>query len=200
MRRATPLETALGAAMALAVVGLSGCTTLQQLAALRQVDFRLEGVSGVRLAGVELASVDRYTDLSLSEVASVVQAVSQRSLPLDLRLDVTGENPADNATDARLLRMDWTLLLDRRETVSGVVSDAVLLPPGSRRPIPVTVSMDLMTFFDGSARELVDLALAIAGRGDGVEVALRAMPTVDTALGPIRYPDPITIARVDAGR
>jgi hypothetical protein len=186
--------------LALAAALLSGCTTLQQLGALRHVDFRLDGVSGVRLAGVDLAAVDSYSDLSLRQVASVVQAVSRNSLPLELRLDVTGENPADNPTDARLLELDWTLLLDDRETVSGVVSQPVVLPPGSRRPIPVAVSLDLMTYFDGGARELVDLALAIGGRGEPVEVALRALPTIDTALGPIRYPEPITIARVDVGR
>ena len=189
--------------LALVLPGLllvSGCATLQQLTALRQVDFGLEGVSGVRLAGVDLAHVSSFRDLSFADGAALVRAVSNGRLPMDLRLELTGENPADNPTEARMVRMDWTLMLEGRETVSGVFTDEVVMPPGTRRPIPLDVSLDLVEFFEGSAEDLVELALAFAGQGgESKEVAVRAMPTVDTALGPIRYPGPITIVKTRLG-
>ena len=173
----------------------TGCATLQQLAALRSVDFGFDSVSDVRLAGVDLARVDSYDDLSIADAARLAMAIARDELPLDMRLQLTGENPAENTTDARLVRMDWTLLLDARETVSGVFDQEVVLPPGQVRPIPLDVSLNLVDFFEGSAVDLVELALAVAGQGDAKQVGVRATPTVNTALGPIRYPEPITIER-----
>ena len=179
----------------------ASCTTLQQLVALRHVDFHLDGVAQARLLGIDLVRVDSYADLSLVEIGRVASALTSGELPLDVTLDLSGENPPDNAAEARLVRMDWTLLLDGQETVSGLMSDPVTFPPGARRGFQVDLRLDLIEFFDGGAREMLDLALAIAGQGgDGTEVALRVLPTVDTALGPIRYPEPITLVRADVGR
>ncbi|MEX2465685.1 MAG: hypothetical protein WD995_02170, partial [Gemmatimonadota bacterium] len=61
--------------------------------------------------------------------------------------------------------------------------------------------LNLVEFFDGSARELAELAMALAGvGGESAEVAIRASPVVQTALGPIRYPRPITLIRTSVGR
>jgi hypothetical protein len=47
----------------------------------------------------------------------------------------------------------------------------------------------------------VNLALSLSGRGGApTEVTLRATPTIETALGPIRYPRPITIVTATTGR
>ncbi|NNM33114.1 MAG: hypothetical protein HKO53_08610 [Gemmatimonadetes bacterium] len=179
----------------------SSCSTLQQLVALRHVDFSLDGVAEARLVGIDLVRTGSYSDLTLVDVGRVANALATRDLPLDLRLALSGENPPDNPAEARLVRMDWTLLLDGRETVSGVVDDPVAFPPGTRSDFHVDVNLDLGEFFDGTVRELLDLAIAVAGgEGDGTEVALRVLPTVDTALGPIRYPEPITLVRTEVGR
>ena len=184
------------AAVLLAASAVAGsCTTLQQIVALRQVEFSLDGVTDVRLAGVPLSRAATQ-DLTLVDVSRVASAMSSGNLPLDLRLRLSGENPADNPTEARLVRMDWTLLLDDTETVSGVLEEPVSFPPGDRRPFSLGVSLNLVEFVDGNVRELVDLAQAVAGqRGDGTEVALRVTPTVDTPLGPIRYSETITLVR-----
>jgi hypothetical protein len=180
---------------------LSGCATLQQFAALRDVDFSVERVSGVRLAGIDLSQVRSYSDLSVADAGRLALAVSQRDLPMDLRVHLTALNPADNSADARLVRMDWTLLLQSRETLSGTFADETLLPRGQPTDVPISVRLDLIDFFEGSARDLFDLALDLAGRGGPPsQVALRAVPTVDTALGPIRYPQPITIVSREVGR
>jgi hypothetical protein len=121
-------------------------------------------------------------------------AVSREELPLEIRLQVLAENPADNTVDARLVRMDWTLLLHDRETLSGVFDGDVLLPPGEPRTFPVDVTLNLLDFFEGGARDLLELALSLSGRGgEPGNVVLEATPVVQTPLGPIRYPQPITI-------
>lgn len=182
---------ALASALVLVLLA-SGCATLHQLAALRKVDFSLDGVSGGTLAGVPIASAASYEDLGAADVARLAAALAQGRLPLEATVLVRASNPADNV-QARLLRLDWTLVLDDRETVSGTVDREYVLPPGKPVTVPVSVNVDLLDFFDRQLRPLVGLALAAAGPGDPHRVRLEATPTVQTALGPIRYPEPIRI-------
>jgi hypothetical protein len=182
------------------VATLSACATLQQIAALRSVDFTIDRVSNVRLAGVDMSGVSSYRDLGITDVGRLTLAVAQGELPMDFRLHLTAQNPADNGADARLVRMDWTLLLQGRETISGTFADETLLPRGRATDVPISMSVDLVDFFTGSAQDLIELALSLSGQGGSPrEVTLRATPVVDTALGSIRYPQPITIVSREVG-
>lgn len=173
---------------------LAGCATLRQVAALRSVDFHLDRIAEVTLAGVDLSSVRTPEDLSFADAARVTRAVTEGTLPLGFRLHVTAENPADNTVTARLIGMSWTLFLEGNETVSGTLEREYRLPPGEPRDIPLDVELDLLEFFDRSGPDLIDLALNLAGAGGSPkQVTLRAVPTVETAIGPISYPQPITI-------
>ena len=186
--------------LGLALVALAGCATLQQFVALRDVDFEVDRLTDVRLAGIDLARVTSYSQLSFGDAGRLMTAVSQSRLPMDFRVHLTALNPADNSVDARLLRMDWTLLLQDRDTLSGVFAEETLLPRGQPTDVPISVSLDLMDFFQGSAQDLLNLALSLSGQGGApTDVTLRATPTVDTALGPIRYPQPITIVSRQVG-
>ena len=188
------------AASLLCLTLLPGCATLQQVLALRDVDFELDRMANMSLAGVDLDRVRSYQDVSLSDVGRLTLAVSNGELPLRFDLHLLAENPADNSVDARLVRMDWTLLLQGRETVSGTFANETLLRPGQPTDVPIGIELDLVDFFDGNAKDLVDLALSLTGQGgEPKEVTLRATPTVDTAVGPIRYPGPITIVSRQVG-
>jgi hypothetical protein len=172
----------------------SSCATLQEIVALRNVDFSLDRVSDLRLAGIDLARIRTYDDLSFSDAGRLVLAVSQKRLDMDFQLHLLAENPADNTTDARLVKLDWTLLIQDQETLTGVFDGDVRLPPGEPTDVPIAIRMNLVEFFDGSAQELLELALALAGEGgEPKDIALRATPTINTPLGPMRYPQPITI-------
>ena len=189
------------AAVVLSLLALSGCATLQQIGALQQVDFSLRGVSQVRLAGIDFSQVRSFSDLSLSDAAALAAAVRDRDLPLSLQLDVVGSNPPDNYADARMVELDWTLFLEDRETVSGVVDREVVLPRGQPTSIPVNVSLNLVEFYEGNAQDLFELAQSLAGvGGEPKEVALEALPTVQTSLGPIRYPEPVRMSTTVGGR
>jgi hypothetical protein len=185
----------------MAVAALLGaCTTLQQVAALRRVDFDLDRVTEPRLAGVDVSRVRSYEDLNAAQIAAIGVALAREELPLSFRLHVRATNPADNAVTARLTRMEWELLLEDRETISGVLDQTYQLAPGVPADIPLEIRLDLLDFFDDNARELVDLALAAAGAGgEPTRVALRATPIIDTPLGAIRYPQPITIVNREIG-
>jgi hypothetical protein len=183
------------------VLAMAGCATLQQVMALRDVDFSFDRVADVRLADVQLDRVRSFSDLGLADAARLTAAVADRDLPLSLDVHLMAVNPEDNTVDARLVRMDWTLLIEGREALSGVFDDEVVLPPGQPRDVPFPVTLNLVEFVDGSARDLFELALSLAGvGGEPAELAIRASPVVQTVLGPIRYPQPITLVRGTVGQ
>lgn len=184
---------------ALAVLGvcLPACSTLQGLAALRGVDFMLDRVTGARLAGVDLSGISRASDLSLGDGTRVGAAIASRNLPLSFRVHVLAENPSGNPVAARLTQMDWTLVIDDTETISGRVAREFVLEPGEPTDIPIDVTLDLFDFYERSAADLIELALNVAGAGgEPQEVRLTAVPTIRTPLGAITYPRPIRIAAV----
>lgn len=185
-RRTRLFLTLAGAAL------LTGCATLQQIAALRDVAFSLAGTSGGTLAGVPIASSRSLDDLGPLDVARVAGALARGELPLEMTLLVRASNPADNV-QARLVALDWTLFLDDRKTVSGALDQEYVLPPGEPVSVPVQVRLDLVEFFGRQLDQVAGLALAVAGAGEPTRVRLEATPSIQTPLGPIRYPDPIRI-------
>lgn len=184
-----------------AVIMLSGCATFGQIRALDRVEFSIDGVSGVRLAGIDLSGLRAFADLGFTDGARLAAAWQSGNLPLFLEIQVLAENPADNSSDARMVRMDWTLFLEDRETISGFVGDEYVLPRGEATTIPVVVGLNLVDFYEGSARDLFELALSFTGLGgESKELVLRALPVIQTALGPITYPEPIRIVSGRVGR
>jgi len=181
-------------------LSLAGCATLGQIGALQNVDFALQGVSNVRLAGIDLNRVRSFSDLGFGDGARLVAAVANRDLPLELDVLVQADNPAENYADARLVRMDWTFLIEDTETVSGTLAEEFLLRRGEPTIVPIEVGMNLVDFYEGSAQDLFELAQSLAGVGGSPkELTVEALPTVETALGPIRYPSPLRLSTTVGG-
>lgn len=184
----------------LSIILLPGCATLQEVANLRKVEFGIDALTGLRIAGVEARGLASYEDLGALDVVRIGAAVGRGELPVSFTLDVLADNPAENGVNARMVAMDWTLLLEDRETISGIFEDEVVIAPGETRLIPIRIELDLVQFFDGNARDLVDIALSLVGEeGEAKNVSLRAVPTIQTPLGPLRYPEPITIVSTSTG-
>lgn len=190
----------LRAALPLLLLGAMSCATLQQVLALRQVEFALDGVRSGRLAGIDVSRVRSYRDLSAVDLARIGLALSRDELPLEFQVDVGATNPADNQTAATMTRLAWTLHLNDRETIHGVVDSSVTMPAGSKAVIPIRMRLNVLEFFDGPAEDLVDLVASLVGlEADPTRITLRAVPTITTPLGPITYPAPITIVSRTVG-
>ena len=190
MLRHTPLVCA-----ALAVLLLApGCTTISQLAALRQVDFDLGGVQNGLVAGVDLDRVAQSRSLGVTDLARLTAAAATGSVPLRFTLNVDAENPSENATAAQLVQLDWTLFLNDTETVSGIYNDDRLIQPGATTVLPIAMELDLARFFGRNVGDLSNLIVNLAGGGGSPsDIRLEARPTIQTSLGPIRYPGTISI-------
>jgi hypothetical protein len=186
-------------ALALVLVVLAGCRSIREVANLRNVNFRIDRVEDARLAGIDLSGIETYGDVGASDMLRLSAAIADGEMPLDFTVHVAAENPSANSMNARLTKMDWTLLLEDEETVSGTFDREVVLRPGEPQDVPVEVKVDLVRFFDDNLRSLVNLALAVSG-GETSNVKLRVQPTIRTPVGPMKYPDPITVVDEDVGR
>src|SRR5262245_56074273 len=109
---------------------LSDCATLRQIAALGQVDFALDRVGEVRLAGVPVEGRRSLGDLSITDAAKVATAVAQRAVPLTFTAHVGAENPSTNSVSARLVALAWTAYIQDRRTVSGGLDREYVMAPG----------------------------------------------------------------------
>lgn len=184
----------------LPVLFLSGCATLREVAALRQVDFRLAGVDDPMLAGISLKDVRSYQDIGFIEAGRLALALASKDLPLTFTLKVRAENPATNTVPARFVGMAWTLFLQDKETIRGTVDQDIVLQPGEPQDVPVVVGLNLIEFFDGGVQDLVNLASSLTGKeGASTNIRLELLPTINTSLGPIQYPKPITVVNRQVG-
>jgi hypothetical protein len=184
-----------------AAVIAAGCATTRQFLALRRVNFDIDNVARVLVAGVPVERVRSYNDLGALDIARLAAAATRGEIPLEFDLLVGGENPADNNTTARLVRLSWTLLLNGTETISGNIDTAYTFEPGARTVMRVPIRLDLVRFFRSSGRDAFEVACGLANLGGcrPTEIQVRAMPTVDSRLGPIEYDQPITILRRTVG-
>jgi hypothetical protein len=166
-----------------------GCATVRGVSALREVDFEPDRVTGVRLAGMPLDHVRSVEDVSPAEVALVAAGALAGSVPLECQVIVRASNPATNPVAAQILRMDWTLLLDGKDTVGGRLDRRYTIAPGQTVEVPVHVAVDLADVVGRHAGTLIRLGVALAeGRDGPVDLRLRVAPIVDTPLGGMRIP------------
>ena len=189
-----PRLVSLGTLLLAVLLAVPGCTTLQQVAALRNVDFELDRLSDGFVAGVDLDRLRTGGQLGAADLARLGAAAATGEVPLRFVLHVGAENPADNPVAAQLVSLDWTLFLDGTETISGVYNDDRRIAPGAAVDLPIAMELDLARFFGRNVSDLAQLVGNLAGVSSQRQtVRLDARPTVNTQFGPISYPGVISI-------
>lgn len=180
----------------------NGCAQLGALADLKRLQFKLDNVSGFRLAGVDVSRAASKGDIGFADVANLTTSILQKRMPASFTLNVAARNPNDasggrQATNLFLRKIAWTLIIDDRTTISGVTDQRLQIPgTGQTVNIPLTMELDLYKFFgDRGVDDLINLGLAIGGRnGSASRLKLSARVTVEVPpLSPIEYPGDITI-------
>lgn len=189
------LRRHLGPIALIAVV--AGCATLQQIAALQHVTFSFAGVSDVRIAGVRLSPNATYGSLGAANLARLGAALLAQDVPLEMIAHVDAKNPQENSVAAHMVALDWTMFLEDRRLLSGGLAEPVIIEPAHTSDVPLSVRLDLMQILTGTAaQDAFDTAMSIAGYGTvQKDLRLELSPTIDTSIGPIRYPSPIVVHR-----
>ena len=180
---------------------LAGCGTIRSVNALRDVDFELDRVNDVRVAGIPIDARHAAAEVPPDETAMLAATALSGHLPLACEVMVRATNPPSNPVTAELVRMDWTLLLDGRKTVGGRVARRYTIPPGESVDVPVHVAVDLFDVLGHQLPTLLRLAAALSGDGRSpVDARLQLNPYLDTPLGSMRFPHAITVPLDRVGR
>ncbi len=176
---------------------MGGCDILEQagqVANLAKCEFRLKNVDQLRLAGVNIQQVNKLSDLTFMDAAKITAAATGGNLPLNFTLNVETKNP--NSTIAGLNRLDWILLIDNIEMVSGVNEQRIQIPAnGGTSIIPLTIGINLKEALQGkSADAIANFGLNLAGAGNKPSrITLKARPSIMVGGRSIAYPGYITV-------
>lgn len=174
----------------------SSCSVFQQTSEMKtfaKCDFRLESVSDLRLAGVNLQNKNSVSDLGFMDLTKITAAVAGGTLPMTFDLNVLARNP--NPALAAMNRLDWILLIDDIEMTRGILNQRIEIPPNSITTFPVSMNFDLMKVMSGKSGDaLLNFALNLNGTGGKpTRVKLKARPTILVGTKMLEYPGYITI-------
>ncbi len=180
-----------------------GCSVLNDLTSMRNVQFRIGSISSVNIGGIPVLNKKKVTDFSVSETISLASKVASKSLPLSLTVNLEARNPNEpsdnrvtNNAIATLQSLEWRLLIDDVPTIQGIVNGPISIPAGGTSiAIPISTELELFSFFEERGYAgMAKLAFALANPGESsVSVKLDAKPMIQTFLGTMSYPGRITI-------
>lgn len=168
---------------------------------ISKLQFKLDNVTGFRLAGIDLSNKSSIKDISVMDGLKLTNAFATKSFPAEFVLNVGAKNPNDGTqgnrqSDATITSLDYRLLIDDVPTISGDITAPIGIPGnGQSVNIPLRMGLDLYKFFgDRGYESIANLALAIGGvSGSSARLKLDMKPTVKTAIGPITYPSRLTV-------
>jgi hypothetical protein len=106
-----------------------------------QVLYRLNFVDEARLGGQDILFVRQASDLTSPQQAKLQAALQSGALPLKMRMRVYARNSSKE--NIQLKQLDYQLLLDGKEWLSGRTGAAVDIEPSSIVTLPVNVDMNL---------------------------------------------------------
>ena len=187
------------------------CNTVKELAKqeiskqvinLQKCEFKLDNVVNFKVAGIDISKISNIKDISLLDAAKLVQTFNSKKVPVSFTLNVAAHNPNDGTSGTTkslvtLQKLDWSLLVDGIQTITGAVNQPIDIPSSSEQKtiIPLDMGLDLYEFFGNKGYEsLINVALAVGGVGGSAsKLTLNAKPTISTPFGPIEYPNEIQI-------
>ncbi len=173
-------------AAVLALGLFTSCNVVKELGQavtnLSRCSFKLDGIGDFQVAGISLTG---KTNLGFADAARAVAAFGKGELPASFTLNVAAVNPNDGSggtpkSSATLTSFAWNLRLDDTPTISGDISDPIVIPgTGQQAIIPLRMNLDLMKFFrDKGYEKILNLAFALGG-ADGVGKPRDAPRTAD---------------------
>ena len=177
----------------LAVTSCDVVKQVQQVTNLSKCEFKLKDIQDVRLAGILVQNKNGSTDLNFSDGARLAVALTSGTLPLTFNLNVEVHNP--NAKTAGLNRLEWILLIDDIEMVSGVNEQPISIPAMGTAVIPLSMNIDLHKALSGKSGEaLLNFGFNLTGaNGQPTRIKLKAKPTILIGNFPVSYPGYLTI-------
>ncbi len=177
-------------------MGLASCDVLTQVAQMANFancTFDFNSVNQIQMLGINLSKGMSRENLNISQGLALVNAISNRSLPVTFNVNLDVSNP--NSIAASMAKMDYILTLNGKQVVSTTMNNSVNVPAKSNSMVTIPVTTDLFQLFSGeSADAIVNLAFKLAGASSNpVNVGLQVKPYITVGNQQLAYPNYITL-------
>ena len=181
------------------MLGMASCDVLTQVAQMANFancTFNFNSVDHIQMLGIDLSRGMTSDNLNITQGLALVNAISNRSLPVTFNVNVDVKNP--NTIAAAMTKMDYILSLNGKQVVSTTMNTPINVPANSNSTVTLPITTDLFQLFSGeSADAIVNLAFKLAGAtSDPVNVGLKVKPYININGQPLAYPDFITMNKV----
>jgi len=166
----------------------------QQMAALAKCEFRIQSVTNLRLAGINVQEIKSISDLNIMDAQQLLRSVAGSTFPLNFTLNIEARNP--NSSVAGMNQLAWILFIDDIQMTSGSVNQKVTIPGNnSTAVIPVQMNLDLKQILKGKSLDaIVNFGLNLAGAGNRpTRFTIKLKPTIMIGKNPVVYPGYITV-------
>ena len=183
----------------LVMLGLASCDVLNQVAQVANFancKFNFDSVNQIQMLGVNLSKGMSKSDLNITQLASLTNAIINRRLPVTFNVNVGVDNP--NTIAASMAKMDYILSLNGKEVISTTLNKSISVPANGNSVVSIPITTDLFQLFSGeSADAIVNLAFKLAGAtSDPVNVGLKVKPYISINGQQLAYPDYLVMNKV----
>ena len=164
---------------------------LSSIANLVNCEYSLRDVSNVSVAGVNVKNVTNG-NISATDVVKLVSAITTKSVPLALNVNINVKNPTDR--NALLTLMDWALDVASTEFAKGATKQNYNIVASKTTTVPLGVSTDLYSLFSSNGLEsLKSFASSFTNQGISSQMGLRIRPSVSVSGQVVQAPSYIKI-------
>lgn len=166
---------------------------INQLATLARCQYKMSGVSGITLAGVDFRNKTSVTDITLVEGATLGLAYAQGNFPLTMNVNVDVKNT--QTTEAALTQMDYIMTLEGNPLTTGTLPKNFTVPAGTTGTLPIPVSVNLISALSGKSQtDMLNLVLNLVGQSSKPSnLGLRIRPYFNVAGTTLQFPHYFTV-------
>ena len=172
----------------------SSCITYKRASTFSRCEFRINRVESIVLNGISVMGKTKLSELSLNDASVLLRSVVNGPLIMDMTILVDIKNP--NKSKAAMNRIDWILLIDDIEMMTGSTIQRVIIPANNEvHTVPLNTTTNIKDLVSGKrASALIGFALNLAGVGrDPSRLTIKAKPFIKVGKRDLAYPGYISI-------
>ena len=180
-------------------MGLTSCEFVNQVAQtvnFASCKFNFNSVDNIQMLGFNLSKGMSKTDLNITQLATLTNAIINKRLPVTFNVNVGVDNP--NSIAASMAKMDYIITLNGKEVVNTSMNQSINVPANGSNIVSIPITTDLFQLFSGETGDAVmNLAFKLAGASsDPVQVGLKVKPYITINGQQLAYPTYITMNKV----
>ena len=154
------------------------------------------------ISHLSLSGIDVTKGVSLLNIPTIISILSGQAgtIPLQLNLNLNVSNP--NASEAFMQGVAYILSIDNVQFSTGSLSQALSIPSGEEKILPLSIGFDLKTLLTGETGDAVlSIVKNLVGIGDKKSnVTIQLRPTFMVGNYPIVSPSYIPVSFTFGGK